>query len=192
MGAIAKTKYAKYDLFESAAVGDVFFSKTKSVNSWLIRKITKFDRSHVIIKVNNRAIIDSAVGGVRIRCAKDYLDDGLTLMEHIPLPDFINKKLFIDALASKVGSYYDYGVLIGGLISRILKISRWRRLLFDGASRYTCSEYIAECLKQAGAVFKLPTSQITPKDLYYYLKNSVKASSGTNLISQNQGIKGAE
>ncbi len=166
---IAKSKYAKYDLFESAEPGDVFFSKSRSVISWLVRKTTGFDRSHTFTKVNNRTILDSDFGGIKIRCVKTYLDDPMTIIELVKLPKCINRKVFLDALTSKVGSFYDYGLMLGGVISRLLKITRWRNMLFQGASRYTCSEYISECLKLAGAEFKLHTSQITPKDLYYYL-----------------------
>jgi hypothetical protein len=169
MSQIAFELNAKTKLFEKASPGDVFFSSSKTPISWLIRKITGFNRSHVFVKVNDRTIIEADVGGIKLRPIKKYLDDSKTEIELISLPTNVNRQSFIEKLNEKVGSYYDYGILIGGVISAIFHITRWQENILNGVSRYTCSEYVAECLAAEGVSFGLHTSQITPKELYYNL-----------------------
>jgi len=169
-------KDLKQSIYTAAEPGDIFFSRSRTFTSWLIRKITKCNFSHTFVKVNERTVLESDVGGVLIRPVSRYLDDDATSIELVKLPEHIDADIFIDALNQKVGSFYDYGILAGGILSKIFKISRWRENILNGVSRYTCSEFIAEGLKAAGAEFKINTSQITPKDLYYYLKNASKES----------------
>jgi len=165
----------KHDIFLAAASGDVFFSRSRTFRSWVIRFVTRSPFSHVFVKVNDRAVIEADVGGVKIRPAARYLDDELTSIELVKLPACVDPDVFIAELNQRAGSFYDYGILAGGLLSKLLKLSRWRENLLNGVSRYTCSELVAESLKAAGMQFKLPTSQITPKDLYYSLKNRDEA-----------------
>ena len=165
-------RHAKQDLFDAAEPGDIFFSRSRTCISWLIRKATKFHSSHTFVKVNERTVIESDVGGIKIHPAKKYLDDCVCGIECVQLPKGIDRRLFIDKLSEKTGSYYDYGILLGSLISKVFKITRWRDNILNGVSRYTCSEYVAECLKLSGMEFSMPTSQITPKDLYYLLKKA--------------------
>ncbi len=174
-----KSNHDKHEVFEKALPGDLFFSRSKTFVSWLIRKITKFHSSHVFVKVNGRTVIESDIGGVNIHPAKKYLDDYTTEFECVSLPNSVCRKKFIENLSEKIGCFYDYGILLGGVISRVFRINRWRDMIFNAASRYTCSEYVAEALSNSGMDFTLPTSQITPKDLYYSLKR--KTSDNLNM-----------
>lgn len=164
-------KVNKIKAFTNAKPGDIFFSKTDAFVSKAIRWLTGFDYSHVFIKVNNRHIIDSDMGGVKLRKISTYVNCPKTSITHVPLPDFVDEKVFVALLNSKVGARYDYGLVIGHVISRVLNITRWRENIFNAASRYVCSEYIAECLAKLGMPFGFNTSQITPKELYYALTN---------------------
>ena len=166
---IAKSFSDKVKLFNAADDGDVFFSSTRSISSWTVRKVIKFQYSHTFTKVNSRTIIDADIGGIKIRPINTYLRNSQTAIELVRLPKCVDRFKYIECLNRYQGALYDYGVLVGGILSRILHLSRWQENMFNGVSRFTCSELVATSLIEAGMEFKLPTSQITPKDLYYSL-----------------------
>ena len=165
----------KWVLLSKAEIGDIFFSRDRTVVSWIIRTFSGFNYSHVIVKSSENTVIDAAVGGVSVRDIGQLLHKKVSKIEKMPFPEDVDKGKFMKFLAEKLGSYYDYGALLGFLISKLFRISRWRENMAHGASRYFCSELIAEALAFAGAKFELPPSQIMPKDLYYYLSRAGEA-----------------
>lgn len=175
MSEIANNTAAKDILFDQAFPGDIFFSRNYGPISWLIRKFTGFKYSHVFVKLSSNQVIESDTKGIKISNAKIYLNSISTVLEKISLPDSVDSVAFINYLTSKVGKKYDYGLLLGHLLSKIFKITRWGENILNAANRYTCSEYVSEALSQAGMIFKFKPSQITPKELYYALKGSNKS-----------------
>lgn len=163
---------SKWRLISEAESGDIFFSRDRTIISWLIRTITGFNYSHVIVKISPYSIIDAAVGGVAVRDNAALLDSKVSKIEKMPFPKGVDRKKFLSYMVKKLGSYYDYGALLGFLISKIFSMSRWRENITHGASRYFCSELVSKALVYAGAEFGLPPSQMMPKDLYYYLSQT--------------------
>lgn len=164
----------KRKAFLAAEPGDLIFSRCSWISSYLVRWVTKFKYSHISVKINDRTIIDASLGGVHIRSIEPYFTKYNTVMEIVPLPSFVSRRKFIESLNNKIGAYYDYALLLGAILSRIFKISRYNEMFLHGASRYTCSEFVAESLAEAGMSFKFPPSQITPKDLYFTLISATK------------------
>ena len=165
---------AKRKAFLDGDTGDMMFSYCNSFSSRFIRWVLGFRYSHVSIKVNDRTIIDADVGGIHVRPIESYMIDKTAVIEMVRLPKQVNRSKFIEALNTKTGSYYDYGLILGSMIARLFKIPRTHDVLVHGASRYTCSEFVAESLLAAGLEFKFPPSQITPEDLYYSMTLATK------------------
>ncbi len=170
----AKSKAEKEILFKKAFPGDIFFSRNCGPVSWLIRKLTKFSYSHVFVKLNSCQVIEADTQGIKISNAEIYLYDAGTTICKVPLPDNIDAVNFISYLTSKIGNKYDYFLLLGHILAKIFKISRWRENVLNAANKYTCSEYVSSAIMHAGMQLSFDPSQITPKELYYALKGSDK------------------
>lgn len=164
---IAKSKSTKEKLINSANIGDIIFSRENRLISKLVRKLTAFDFSHVLVKVSSLHLVEAAATGIKIISTKAYVNDRAAVITSLPLPKCVDRPEFINDLLSKVNNKYDYFLFIGLILSKMLRLSRWKENILNFTNRYTCSEYISEALAASGMNFGYDTSQITPKELYY-------------------------
>lgn len=153
-------------------VGDVIFS---SGNSWISKVIKWFqdsEWSHVEVVV---AVLDdfymtasSEILGMEIKVRK-YDSSSKKAYCHIPnlvVEDGIDYLLGL----CQQNVRYDYEGLIGYAFSRIFQ---WSKNKWQNPKAVFCSEVTAEYLKISGfsEILSIPSSQISPKKLWFYLHN---------------------
>ena len=157
------------EIFDSAKIGDTLVSKGKGVFSVIVCFTLKTHYSHTLVKSGHDTIIESNDLGVSEVLFKDFVG-GIKHLELLGFPGSSHfRKPFLKALRKLLGKKYDWGLVIGGLLSRMCKRSRRREGLLNKGDAYTCSEVIAEALSRCGFKLPFPPSQITPEDLYYYI-----------------------
>jgi len=160
----------KQVLYDAAKPGDIFFSGDSGWTSKAIRYVLNFEYSHVFVKLDDKYIIESALGGVRINAAKKHITELSTYFEFLSLPDKLDRDKFLALLKEDVGKDYDYWLILGAIVSRIIRRHRQQKGLADSLDKLVCSELIAKHLQNCDYKLPYPPSQMTPEDLYYLLR----------------------
>jgi len=163
------------DTFNNAKIGDIFVSKGKGLFSKIVCLVLKSAYSHTFIKATPSTIIEANDIGVMEVNASKFLRSCKTIT-HLGFPAGESTRiLFVSNVRFLLGKPYDWGILLGGLWSRMWHRSRRLPGLLDNANSYTCSEVIATALTRSGFNLPFPPSQMTPEDLYYYMKGTMEA-----------------
>ena len=151
--------------------GAVLFIKSDTPVSALIRLCGRQMFSHVAPYLGNGRLIESAIGGVQINLVSTYLNNPVYSIE-MRIPRVSDTQL--DGLCRTAETHfrqrYDYALLFGDLLSRLIHRSRKYLGLFNHGDAWICSELIANGLEVAGVNIGLPPSQVTPDDLYQLLE----------------------
>ncbi len=152
----------------------IFVGKDYSLTSWIIRTLTGFKYSHVMIYLGVGKVLEADIGGVQITDFSSYLADTRFFGEVVenPLParqtDFMLKKLM-----EHLEEHYDYSLLFGGALTKVILkcnknfVLRW----VDHARSWVCSELIARGFIEAG--FPIISDNISPKELYRLIAGEV-------------------
>ena len=142
---------------------DILLIKTKYCPiSWLIRKYTHSEWNHCAFILDNKTIIDCKSIGIKIRPLKVYLNKFYKL-----------KLIRLNGLTKKNKRKMKYHLIF---IKPLLKVNYFRFLItlwlifinYKGKlPTYTCSGFIAICLKKIGYYIRLDKkiSRITPEDI---------------------------
>lgn len=156
-------------------MGSVLFVREHTLLSWLIRKVLRFEFSHVAVYVGMGKILESDIGGVQINPISRYVDNSSVYVEVLDPPlNESQRAQMITFMLARFHDDYDYSLLFGNLLSRIAHRTRVKVGLFNKADAWICSELVAAGLKEVGMSFDLPISQVTPKDLYAKLSKEIK------------------
>lgn len=161
---------------ENLITGAIVFTAEKGLISWAIRKMTRFEYSHVAFYLGNSFLVESNFRGVEIVEIDKYLNNPKTVIKVIKSPlspaQIEQMKVW---LLSEIEKRFDYALIIGHAITKMLLKSKrnWFLRLLDGDG-WICSELIAEGLSRAGIDIGKPSHQITPKDLYSILLRETK------------------
>lgn len=166
-------KIVNYDRVGSLP-GSMVFIGGYTLTSIPIRTYLWAKYSHVGVYVGNGEMIEADFGGVQKTKMERYEKSWLYYGELVT-PGFILENpekipMIVAALNGLVGKNYDYGINVGTIISWLFKFSRSNEALFDCANAFRCSEAVAYVYKMVGESFKIPVSQVTPKDLYLKYK----------------------
>jgi hypothetical protein len=149
-------------------IGDVIFVRTSSPMSWIIRKISDSEYSHVCISVSNDNdyVIEADVFQ-RIKVIRNRYRETKTVQISMSEEERIRLLLFLLTYAEKP---YDYKQIFGFLF-RLLGLSRQENL-WNSRNRIICSELIDLGYLSIGIdlVPNRVDGDITPQDLAANLK----------------------
>lgn len=158
------------DVIAGGMPGDIFISKGNTLFAKIICWVLKTEYSHTFVKINDSEIIEANDFGTQIVTIEAFAKNCLTV-EKLGFPSNDSARIiFLSVLKLLVGRKYDYGILLGGLWSRLVHRSRRLNTPLNDKNAFTCSELVATALTRCGQTFQYPPSQITPEDLYYYMK----------------------
>lgn len=157
----------------------LIFTRKKSLVSWLIRKFTDSEASHVVVGglsfYGQEVILHSTHGGLRVDVLEVWIErtNSVIIEEWEVLPDVSGA---LPILSAKLGSKYDLANLFGNALSILLqKVGiRVRNLLAD-PNRFVCSELVVH-LDPGG--FKIPDlkdldpERASPEDLIRLCRRS--------------------
>lgn len=156
-------------LFEEAKTGDIFLSRGKGLLSKLICLVLRSKISHTFVKASDTTVIESNDFGVEELPANKVLKR-CAYIKKLGFPGGESARLlFISNLRFLKGAPYDWGILLGGLLSRIWHRSRKLPMPLDDQKSYTCSELVSTALQRCGFELPFPPSQMTPEDLDRYV-----------------------
>lgn len=131
------------------------FSSQHKLGSWLIRKVTRSEWSHVeFILEDGRTLGSRFFGGVQIR-------KPLTKLRTVCDVEIPWEPGWIEELYEYIGDGYDYLGAIGWLYNRV-----WQKL-----GRWTCSELVADFLQRKKLIDVGLSSSVEPRLLYFILTN---------------------
>lgn len=166
------------DVIAGGIPGDIFISKGNTLFARIICWVLKTNYSHTFVKINSTEIIEANDFGTQIVTIDGFAKNCLTV-EKLGFPSNDSARIiFLSVLKLLVGRRYDYGILLGGLWSRLMHRSRRLNTPLNDKNAFTCSELVATALMRSGETFQFPASQITPEDLYYYMKEVTKKQEG--------------
>jgi len=148
-------------------MGDLVFTRSNSIISRAIRYFTNGQYSHVAVLFKENLIIESDWSGVVLSSLKKYPDHKIVSISG----GKADRYLFINSLLSKVGDGYDYSLLFGNLLYRVLGRANWVLGLTDTPNKWICSEIIAQSLADAGEEFKDPIKGIDPTVLQNFYES---------------------
>lgn len=139
----------------SAGPVQVIFSRSRSVQSALLRGFLWSTWSHCAIVEGDNVIEADFSAGVRVRPLADFIADAsATALVEIPAG---SHEAVIAFARAQLGKPYDWRACIGFLVRR-----DWH-----DARRWFCSELIAGAFAAAGTpLFRLDAARITPRDLF--------------------------
>jgi uncharacterized protein YycO len=139
----------------SAGTVQVIFSRSRSVQSALLRAFLWSTWSHCAI-VDGDNVIEADFGaGVRMRPLADFIAEA-SAHDLIEIPAVSTEAVTAFARA-QLGKPYDWRACIGFIVRR-----DWH-----DARRWFCSELIASAFASAGTpLFRLDAARITPRDLF--------------------------
>lgn len=137
----------------------IIFTDTDLIGSFIIRKFTKSNWSHVAIEHNGMVIESVTHGGVRMVPLDDFESQYPRLFK-MELPYKANEKIF-NAVKSQIGKKYDWTAILAFGFNR-----NWQE-----KDAWFCSELIMNGILEAGYTVLNPStkvSRITPEDLFKF------------------------
>jgi hypothetical protein len=146
-------------------MGDLVFTRSATLTSWLIRKITGSKFSHVAVYFGKGLILESDWNGVIMSRLTKYADHEILSLDHTS----ISRPGFINSIFEHIGDSYDYPFLIAGLLHFTFGIgTKWIKKL-DVADRWRCDEMVARCALANGETFEgVDLYEISPGFLHDY------------------------
>ena len=130
------------------------FITSRSIVSWLIRRLTWSDYSHVEF-VLPYGYLGAQADGVKVRDF-DYCKPTKSAICHVDCPPEVTR-IVLDYAKKQVGKPYDFMALVGGLFHR-----DWKK-----SNCWFCSELVAACFAYAGyPLIKGPVNRVTPGMLF--------------------------
>ncbi|OPH61707.1 hypothetical protein BC351_00245 [Paenibacillus ferrarius] len=152
----------------SKMIGDIIFVRSKSPLSWIIRKLTKSNWSHVGVIVSEHYLIESNFfRPVKVR--KNRYKDFRIIQLNITDKERLN---LISFLLDQTNRDYDYGRILGILLY-ILGFSK-NRHLWNNYNKDICSELVLRGLLELPEMSFLNDS-ITPEDIIEGLDKANKS-----------------
>ena len=137
----------------------IIFTDTDLIGSFIIRKFTKSNWSHVAIEHNGMVIESVTHGGVRMVPLDDFESQYPRLFK-MELPYKANEKIF-NVVKSQIGKKYDWTAILAFGFNR-----NWQE-----KDAWFCSELIMNGILEAGYTVLNPStkvSRITPEDLFKF------------------------
>jgi hypothetical protein len=145
-------------------IGSILFIHTSSPLSWIIRKVTKSQFSHVAISISddNAQIVEADVFkrlGAKMNPYKNYEVVDVEMNES-------QREQLLIFLKSVYGKQYDY-LFILGIFLRLIGVRR-NDMWSDRSNRIMCSELVDDAFLSVGIdlVPNRATDNVTPADLY--------------------------
>lgn len=142
-------------------MGDLVFTRSNSLISKAIRTITGGQYSHVAVYFKDNLILESDWGGVALTSLKKYPDHKIVSISN----GKVDRYLFMNTLFTKIGDGYDYSLLFGNLLYRLLGHAKWTLGIADSPNKWMCSEVVAKSLVEAGEKFDVEINSIDPEYL---------------------------
>jgi hypothetical protein len=147
-------------------VGDIIFVRTKSPLSWLIRKLTRSEWSHVAVIMGERFLIESDfLKPVRVR--KNNYKEFKIVKLHIT---DLERLELVSSLLDRTNQKYDYG-RIGGILLYLIGMTK-NRNLWNNLNRDICDELVIRGLTILANAPKELSDAMTPGDVANILLKS--------------------
>lgn len=137
----------------------ILFTDTNLIGSFIIRKFTRSNWSHVAIEHNGMVIESVTHGGVRMIPLAEFERKYPRLFK-MHLPTTANAKIF-DKIKTQIGKKYDWTAIFAFGFNR-----DWQE-----NDSWFCSELIMNGILEAGYTVLNPSvevSRITPEDLFKF------------------------
>jgi hypothetical protein len=150
----------------------IMFVRSPKIGSWLIRKVTGEDCSHVAIYCPEYGVFESTFSGVRQVSLDQFLNEHdvcHTINYQVPSPVRHNTHMMMWRLSKLVGQKagYDYGALVF-LALRLAARKLWlpfpKKNLWQQTGMFLCVELVTK------AVYGTEDSMLTPHQLYNKLQ----------------------
>ena len=150
--------------------GDVLFVEGSKWNpiSWLIKFVSGGKFSHVAICIADDLILETEYS-IRSRVIDVNKTKYLSKRKHEIVHVNFTKKQLDDLdlyILQYIGKKYDFGLILKMFLKYVLRIPIWNK----DDDEYICSELVAELLLDLGAIDNEKTVNMSPNELYEYLR----------------------
>ena len=148
--------------------GDIILTRNKHIPSKLIRAIGECEWSHVAVYVGFGKFIEATVGGVQISGLDKFEKEGCEYVWlDICRPIWYRKRM-LDHLMTKLNESYDYSLLLGNALYRLFGDLRFFLRIADMPSSWTCVEFVADSMREAGELFSEDINMMPPDTFLDY------------------------
>ena len=142
----------------------ILFTTGNNLLSWIIRKITREECSHVVMQFGE-LVVHSDLLGVRVERLDKFMER-TRIIHSLDWDDSLNTHLLYHVLTKHLGKGYDIGAFIYlglRLMCRCFpKVNLWQT-----SGMFLCTEFVTEVISQE------EDSMITPCKLYEKLKKEL-------------------
>lgn len=154
----------------------IFVGSNVSPLSLLIRLFMGGSKySHVAVYIGMGKIIEADFGGVQCNSITRYTGSSIYYGEAVQT-GLSDEKLatFVCECAAHLKENYDYGLNFWSVIAKIFRLSREKAAPWNTLTAWRCSELVAHALEKVGVELKIPSCQVTPKDLFTHFTGEGK------------------